>query len=102
MQSKTKIVRYPRLDTLMMIENAAEDAKGDYTVRQIWQRLPKKVMWQTYLTAIDYLEKSYKIIIDKKTSGVDIESKRSCKSKKTKTRGKVLKEPKIYFMDISI
>jgi hypothetical protein len=27
MQEKAKIVRYPRLDTLKMIEKAAEDAK---------------------------------------------------------------------------
>jgi len=66
MQSKTKIVRYPRLDTLKMIEKVIEDAKGDYTVRQIWQKLPKKVMWQTYLTALDYLESIHKIAIDKK------------------------------------
>jgi len=30
-----------------------------------------------------------------------MESKRSCKSKKTKTRGKTLKEPKPYFIDTS-
>ncbi|HOZ35690.1 MAG TPA: hypothetical protein PLK55_01755 [archaeon] len=66
MQSKTKIVRYPRLDTLMMIEKIIEDAKGDFTVRQIWKKLPKKVMWQTYITALDYLESIHKIAIDKK------------------------------------
>ena len=66
MQNKTKIVRYPRLDTLKMIEKVIEDSKGDYTVRQIWQKLPKKVMWQTYLTALDYLEEGHKILIDKK------------------------------------
>ena len=63
MQSKTKIVRYPRLDTLKMIEKVIEDSKGDYTVRQIWQKLPKKVMWQTFMTTLDYLEYSGKILI---------------------------------------
>jgi len=66
MQSKTKIIRYPRLDTLMMIEKTIMDYDDYYTVRQLWLNLPKKVMWQTYLTAIDYLEKGHKIIIDKK------------------------------------
>lgn len=66
MQSKTKKVRYPRLDTLMMIEKVIRDYDDYYTVRQLWQSLPKKVMWQTYLTALDYLEKGHKIIIDKK------------------------------------
>lgn len=66
MQSKTKIVRYPRLDTLMMIEKTIMDYDDYYTVRQLWQSLPKKVMWQTYLTAIDYLKESNKVLIDKK------------------------------------
>jgi len=66
MQTKTKIIRYPRLDTLMMIEKTIMNCDDYYTVRKLWQSLPKKVMWQTYLTAIDYLEKSNKIIIDKK------------------------------------
>lgn len=66
MQEKVKNIRYPRLDTLMMIEKAIMVHDDYYTVRQLWQNLPKKVMWQTYLTAIDYLEKSNKIIVDKK------------------------------------
>ena len=62
---KHDILRYPKLDTVLMIEKAAKDAKSDLTVRQLWKSLPKKVMWQTYLTTIDYLEYSGKIIIDK-------------------------------------
>ncbi|MBI5872363.1 hypothetical protein HZB88_04760 [archaeon] len=48
-----------------MIEEAIRKAKSDLTVRQIWQKLPKKVMWQTYLATLDYLEYSGKILIDK-------------------------------------
>ena len=47
-----------------MIEDAIEKAKSDKTTREIWQALPKKVMWQTYITTLDYLEHSGKIIID--------------------------------------
>ena len=61
---KHPIDRYPRLDTVLMIEKAIADAGGDYSIRQLWQKLPKKVMWQTYLTVIDYLEYSGKILID--------------------------------------
>ncbi|MCD6434505.1 MAG: hypothetical protein J7L14_02755 [Candidatus Diapherotrites archaeon] len=48
-----------------MIEECIKKAKGELTVRQIWQRLPTKVMWQTYLTALDYLEYSGKIAVDR-------------------------------------
>ena len=61
---KHTIDRYPRLDTVLMVEEAIRNAGGDYSVRQLWLNLPKKVMWQTYLTVIDYLEYSGKILID--------------------------------------
>ena len=61
---KKEVLRFPRLDTVLMIEEAIRKAKGDYSVRQLWQKLPKKVMWQTYLTTLDYLEYSGKILID--------------------------------------
>ena len=62
---KNEILRYPRLDTVLMIEDAVRKAKGDLTITQIWKNLPKKVMWQTYLTALEYIEYSGKIIIEK-------------------------------------
>lgn len=61
---KNNVLRFPRLDTVLMIEEAILKAKGDLTVRQIWKKLPKKVMWQTYLTTLDYLEYSGKILIE--------------------------------------
>jgi len=61
---KNNVLRFPRLDTVLMIEEAIQKAKGDLTVRQIWKKLPKQVMWQTYLTTLDYLEYSGKILIE--------------------------------------
>jgi hypothetical protein len=61
---KRSVERYPRLDTVLMIEGAIRKAKGDLTVREIWLGLPKKVMWKTYLAALDYLEYSGKIFIE--------------------------------------
>ncbi len=63
---KHPIDRYPRLDTVLMIEDAIRSAGGDYSIRQLWQKLPKKVMWQTYLTVLDYLEHSNKIMFTKR------------------------------------
>ena len=59
-----EVLRYPRLDTVLMIEKSVKDAGGDKTLRQIWLGLPKKVMWQTFLTTIDYLIYSGKILVD--------------------------------------
>ena len=61
---KNDVLRYPRLDTVLMIEKALMKAGGDHTLRELWKKLPKKVMWQTYMTTLDYLEYSGKILID--------------------------------------
>ena len=59
-----KIIHYPQLDTVMMIEDAIQ--KMDYPKKtELWKALPKKVMYQTFNIVIDYLEKSGKIMIDK-------------------------------------
>ncbi|VVC03195.1 Uncharacterised protein [Candidatus Burarchaeum australiense] len=62
---KADVLRYPRLDTVLMIEKALSKSDGTKTARQIWQKLPRKVMWQTFMTTLDYLEHSGKIQIDK-------------------------------------
>jgi hypothetical protein len=56
--------RYPRLDTVLMVEEALYKYKSDKTIRQIWLALPKKTMWATYTTILDYLEYSGKIIVE--------------------------------------
>lgn len=58
---KNNVLRYPRLDTVLMIEETIGKMKGDLKIREIWKSLPKKVMWQTFMTTIDYLEYSGKI-----------------------------------------
>jgi hypothetical protein len=61
---KYPIDRYPRLDTVLMIEEALYTYKSELTIRQIWEKLPKQVMWQTFLTVLDYLEYSNKIRVE--------------------------------------
>jgi hypothetical protein len=56
--------RYPRLDTVLMVEKAIYEGKSDLTITQVWHRLPKKVLWTTYTTILDYLQYSGKIIIE--------------------------------------
>ncbi|MFH1056231.1 MAG: hypothetical protein V1717_00310 [Candidatus Micrarchaeota archaeon] len=61
--SPKNVLRYPRLDTVLMVEKAVHKAKGDKTVSQLWKSLPKKVMWQTFLLILDYLEQNGKIVV---------------------------------------
>jgi hypothetical protein len=59
------IDRSPRLDTILMVEKALFKYKSDKTTTQIWRTLPKKTMWTTFTTILDYLEYSGKIHIEK-------------------------------------
>ena len=59
------ILRYPRLDTVLMVEKAIQDCKDYPTKSQLWKSLPKKTMYQTFSLILDYLEHSRKIVIEK-------------------------------------
>ncbi|UCD03471.1 MAG: hypothetical protein JSV63_03710 [Candidatus Aenigmatarchaeota archaeon] len=48
-----------------MVEKTIEKAGEFKNKRQLWTSLPKKIMYQTLLTILDYLEYSHKILIDK-------------------------------------
>lgn len=58
------ILRFPRLDTVMMVEKFIQDYDGEYKKKALWQNLPKKMMYQTFCVVIDYLLYSGKISID--------------------------------------
>ncbi|MFT4308745.1 MAG: hypothetical protein ACMXYM_05250 [Candidatus Woesearchaeota archaeon] len=60
----TEHARSPTLDTILMVEETIEKHSGEFSKRGIWQRLPKKVMWQTFCIVIEYLESIDKIAID--------------------------------------
>ena len=62
---KSPYVRSPTLDTVIMVEKAIEENSGEFTRTELWKLLPKKVMWQTFQVIIEYLERSYRIIIEK-------------------------------------
>ena len=63
MVRKEGVLRYPRLDTVLMVEKALAQA-GEYpTKTSLWKSLPKKTMYQTFCTILDYLEYSNKIAL---------------------------------------
>jgi ribosomal protein L24E len=57
--------RSPRLDTILMVEKTFFKYKSDKSITEIWKRLPKKVMWTTFKTILNYLEYSGKIYVEK-------------------------------------
>jgi len=59
-------VRSPTLDTVLMVERTIEENSGEFNRTALWKSLPKKVMWQTFLFILDYLESINKIAFDNK------------------------------------
>ena len=62
--TKNPFIRSPTLDTVLMVEKTIEKYSGEFNRTQLWKALPKKVMWQTYLLILDYLQSINKIAID--------------------------------------
>lgn len=59
------ITRSPTLQTVLMVERTIEEFSGELNRTELWRKLPKKVMWQTYLVVLGYLESINKIAISK-------------------------------------
>lgn len=62
--AKKNFERFPRLDTVLMVEKFILKHSGEFKKRKLWESLPKKMMYQTYCTIIDYLNASGKIAVD--------------------------------------
>ena len=60
-----EVARSPTLQTVLMVEKFIDDNSGEYTKTQLFNNLPKKVMWQTFQVIMEYLERSYRITIEK-------------------------------------
>lgn len=54
---------YPRLDTVLMVEEAVRRAKEEPTRMTLWRSLPKKTQYPTFQLILKYLEASNKVII---------------------------------------
>jgi len=59
------VLHYPRLDTVLMVEDAIKKAKEYPTKTQLWRSLPKGVQYQTLQLILSYLQESNKIFITK-------------------------------------
>ena len=60
------ISRSPRLDTVIMVEHFIKEHSGEYKKTELFNKLPKKMMWGTYNVILQYLWDNNKIGIDRK------------------------------------
>jgi len=60
----SKLLHSPTLESVKMVERTIKKYSQEYTKYQLWKKLPKKMMYQTYCVIFDYLL-DYKIMVDK-------------------------------------
>lgn len=60
-----KVLHYPKLDTILMVEEFIRKRSGEFNRQGLWEHLPRKVMYQTYRVILDYLEKLGKVTYDR-------------------------------------
>ena len=53
-QKSNLFARSPTLETVLMVEKTIEKYSSEFNRTQLWKKIPKKVMWQTYLIVLDY------------------------------------------------
>ena len=63
MEQKT-ILHSPTLESVIMVEKTIRKHSQEFGKYQLWKKLPKKMMYQTFLVILDYLSESGKILID--------------------------------------
>tara|TARA_Y100000310_G_C19967033_1_gene483787 strand:- start:45 stop:305 length:261 start_codon:yes stop_codon:yes gene_type:complete len=58
------VLHSPTLESVLMVEKTIQKYSQEFGKYQLWKKLPKKMMYQTFQVILDYLESSNKIIID--------------------------------------
>jgi hypothetical protein len=60
-----QILHSPTLESVIMVERTIQKYSQECGKYQLWKKLPRKMMYQTFQLILDYLKESGKIIIDK-------------------------------------
>ena len=64
-QLKSEFARSPTLQTVLMVEKFIDKHSGAYKKTELFNKLPRKVMWQTFQIIMEYLESINKIAYDR-------------------------------------
>ena len=62
---KEIITRSPRLETIIMVEQFIKENNGEFRKTELFNNLPRKIMWGTFNVILKYLYENNKIGIDK-------------------------------------
>ena len=63
---RKNVARYPRLDTVLMVEDILKKADLTISRNELLRRLPKQIMRQTLNVILNYLEEKGHIMIGEK------------------------------------
>jgi len=61
---KMNILHFPKLDSILMVEEAIQNSEDYPTRMELWRSLPKQMQYQTFKLILDYLERSNKIMFE--------------------------------------
>lgn len=61
-ENSLKILHYPKLDSIFMVEKTIQESEDYPTRMELWKNLPKQMQYQTFKLILEYLEKSNKIM----------------------------------------
>ena len=64
MKTQTTILHSPTLESVLMVEKIIQKHSQECGKYQLWKKLPKKMMYQTFSVILDYLLYSGKIAVD--------------------------------------
>ena len=64
-KNNMKILHYPKLDSILMVEQAIQNSEDYPTRMELWRGLPKQMQYQTFKLILEYLENSNKIMFEK-------------------------------------
>ncbi len=64
--TQTQVMHSPTLNTVLMVERTLQNAKEVVKISELKRRLPRKVMHQTLMRILDYLQASGKVLITTK------------------------------------
>jgi len=59
------ITRSPRLGTVIMVEKFIKENSGEFKKTELFNTLPKKVMWGTFNVILQYLSDTNRIGMDR-------------------------------------
>jgi hypothetical protein len=66
MKKSRAAIHSPTLESVIMVEKIIREHSQECGKYQLWKKLPRKMMYQTFQTILGYLAESGKIMVDPK------------------------------------